>query len=164
MDEKDIVTWGKILGTVLGSGVSGGLIWRYLIPIIGSGSKKVQSENDVGSKTYETQIKQFERQEAEITKLETKIAKLEERLEKELQAKDDIRKEKEALQEQLHLLRLQMGKEAVLVAQTIELEQHKADLEKRLKKADVRISHLEKLLEDMAQAKEPANPKIISSD
>lgn len=128
MDEgtKDIA-----LG-VGGTGLIGFIIKRYILPIVAARTKKVISDDDVGTKANESLVKQVERLEAESIRLSEQLNQRDGKIKEEIE-------EKNKLLNEIYQLRKAMGTEAIL------LEQNK-ELLKKLDVAEARIHELEKQL------------------
>jgi signal transduction histidine kinase len=149
----DSLNLDEVKNLALGVGGTGLVTWfarKYILPLIGSKSKKLVSDDDVGTKANQALIAQIERLEAEISRLSEKLKKREEKIEEEIDEKNKLLK-------QLYDLRVAMGNEGVLLLKNKELQD-------RLNIAEAKILELEDLLTRMAQAKENTNTKIVSSD
>lgn len=143
MDDAQVAQIAKIAGGLGATGLSGWFVKKFILPLISSRSKKLVSDDDVGTKANESLVKQVERLEAEITRLSEKLKKRDDKIDEEIA-------EKNKLLDQLFQLKSQMGRE-------IELFAENKDLKNRLKAAEAKILELEDLLTRMAQAKENNN-------
>ena len=151
MDDSQVAQIAKITAGVGATGLGGWFVKKFVLPMISSRSKKLVSDDDVGTKANESLVKQVERLEAEITRLSEKLSKRDDKIDEEIA-------EKNKLLNELFQLRSQMGKEITLLAEN-------EDLKKRLNAAEKKILELEDLLTRMAQAKERSEqPRIVSGD
>lgn len=151
MDDSQVAQIAKIAGGLGATGLGGWFVKKFFLPLISSRSKRLVSDDDVGTKANESLVKQVERLETEITRLSDKLSKRDDKIDEEIA-------EKNKLLTELFQLKSQMGKEITLLAEN-------EDLKKRLNAAEKKILELEDLLTRMAQAKERSEqPRIVSGD
>lgn len=150
MDENSLKEIKTLALGIFGTGAGTWFFRKYVLPLVGSKSQKLVSDDDVGTKANLALIAQVERLEAQVKHYYDMVKSRELEIEAE-------REERKKLLKEIFEIRQAMGNESALLTKNKELQD-------RLNNAEAKILELEDLLTRMAQAKENTNTKIVSSD